>query len=759
MRAWLGPVIAVIVLLGASVGAIAQTASALTPGAEGDAAAEVDLTTPEAIREAVATMSDEEVRALLLERLDAVAEKKTGAPVGVLESLQRLALDSSTGFTAAIDLALDNAANLPGGLVEGIERFHAPRGIDGALHLIGVLLLALAAGFALEWVVGRLFRPLRDRIGEAEPETAAQSLAIVTQRLLIHALGVAAFMLGCWGAISTLHPPEPMSYLILWFFLKEPVLYARVAAGISRFLFSPWVPKLRLVHLGCADAKFLHRHIVVAAFLIGFAQYVLDFLGGHGVNLGQLRLGFWLTLAVTLYIAGAIYLARDGLVQIMRGGRAEISPVEAAVARAYPWLAIGVTLGSWMLSQTLVGLNRWDLLDGRSLTTMILLLAAPPLDSAIRWAVRNFGPVMRGEGEIAERAHAATARAYVRIGRVVALAILVVIIADLWDFEITAFASAGLGSVLAARLIEVFAVLATGYIAWEVCGLWMNRKLAEERAVAAETGDDDQGGEGGGAGGSRLSTVLPLVKVVSQTAIAVLTVLVALGALGIDTTPLLAGAGIVGLAIGFGAQKLVADIVSGLFFLIDDAFRIGEYVEVEGTYGTVEKISLRSLRLRHQNGPLHTLPFGEIRKLTNYSRDWVIMKLRFTVPFDTDLKLVKKLFKQIGKEMWADPIFEGDFIQPFKLQGVYEVDDIGIVIRGKFMAVPGRQWVIRKEVYARVQQAFDENGLSFARREVHVRISGDKGDLGEDDMRAVGAAAAEAAGPPAPAPSAPEPGA
>ena len=103
--------------------------------------------------------------------------------------------------------------------------------------------------------------------------------------------------------------------------------------------------------------------------------------------------------------------------------------------------------------------------------------------------------------------------------------------------------------------------------------------------------------------------------------------------------------------VGFGAQKLVADVVGGIFFLVDDAFRTGEYVEVEGTVGTVEKISIRSMQLRHHKGPVHTIPYGEIPKITNYSRDWVIIKLKFTVPFDTDPNKIKKIFKTIGKTM------------------------------------------------------------------------------------------------------------
>jgi small-conductance mechanosensitive channel len=209
---------------------------------------------------------------------------------------------------------------------------------------------------------------------------------------------------------------------------------------------------------------------------------------------------------------------------------------------------------------------------------------------------------------------------------------------------------------------------------------------------------------------------------------------------------LLAGASIVGLAIGFGAQKLVTDVVSGVFFLVDDAFRTGEYVTVEGTMGTVEKISIRSMQLRHHKGPVHTIPYGEIPKITNYSRDWVIMKLRFTVPFNTDPNKVKKIFKKIGQEMLELEEFKDDFLQPFKSQGMLEIDDVGMVFRGKFMAKPGTQFTIRKEIFNRVNAAFAENGLEFARREVRVALPsmGEK-ELTAEDKQAISAAATQAA--------------
>lgn len=129
------------------------------------------------------------------------------------------------------------------------------------------------------------------------------------------------------------------------------------------------------------------------------------------------------------------------------------------------------------------------------------------------------------------------------------------------------------------------------------------------------------------------------------------------------------------------------------------------------------------------------------------------MKLKFTVPFDTDLKKVKDIFKKIGKDLQQIPELSEHMMQPFKSQGVLEVDDVGIVVRGKFMAKPGQQFTIRKEIYNRVQKEFDANGIQFARREVRVNLNrGDPEGLTQEEREAVASAAAEAAQPVEPKP-------
>jgi small-conductance mechanosensitive channel len=247
----------------------------------------------------------------------------------------------------------------------------------------------------------------------------------------------------------------------------------------------------------------------------------------------------------------------------------------------------------------------------------------------------------------------------------------------------------------------------------------IERKLGE-----GKTGDGEEGeSEAGGLGGSRVETVLPLIRVSIKITLIIMAVLISLSSLGVNIGPLIAGAGVLGIAIGFGAQTLVRDIVSGFFYLLDDAFRIGEYVVIDQIRGTVEKISIRSFQLRHHEGPVHTIPYGEIRTLTNWSRDWAIMKFELRVPFETDIDMVRKMIKQIGLDMADSPQFGPLMLAPLKSQGVNRIDDSALIIRCKFTAIPGQQYLIRREAFTRIQRVFEEKGIQFAPRRVLVEAS------------------------------------
>ncbi|WP_299612258.1 mechanosensitive ion channel family protein [uncultured Tateyamaria sp.] len=703
-----------------------------------------DPLTPEAANALISRLSDTQVRDLLLDQLNTQAAEDVED-----EDVSQLFYHSTAGAFASITTSIERLPILFSSQAKAFSNFASFLGVDGLARTFGFLLLSVAGGIAAEL----LFRRITSAwlvLPKEMPENSglAQNVILLVKRLTSEIAAVGVFVLAAYLITYYLVPPFYRPFIGT----VGPLLIGlpRLAIAVSRFLMAPNNPAYRLVHATDATAKAMVFHMFWFVFLIGFSTFIVRFNAANGVPVGESRLGFWLNLGIHLYAAIVIWRYREASVMMMRGADPDVSPVEERIARAFPFFGVFVALGTWWIVNIVASTGNFALLAGSPhYKTMGLLLFAPAMDTLIRGLVRHLAPPMTGEGPIAERAYASTRRSYIRIGRVIVFGIVLITIANFWGMSPSSIASAGVGERFAGNVIEFLMILSIGYLVYEVVSLWINRKLAAEQTAAGYDPENEEmgGGDGGGAGGSRLSTVLPLILGVSRAAIIILFLLLGLGNIGIDTTPLLAGAGIVGLAIGFGAQKLVSDVVSGIFFLVDDAFRTGEYVEVDGTMGTVEKISIRSMQLRHHRGPVHTLPYGEIPKITNYSRDWVIMKLRFTVPFGTDPNKVKKIFKSIGAEMLDDPLFKDDFLQPFKSQGVLEFDDVGIVMRGKFMAKPGTQFTIRKELLTRVNKKFEEAGIDFARREVRVAIPNlDEHDkLTDDEKIAIAAAASQAA--------------
>jgi small-conductance mechanosensitive channel len=167
--------------------------------------------------------------------------------------------------------------------------------------------------------------------------------------------------------------------------------------------------------------------------------------------------------------------------------------------------------------------------------------------------------------------------------------------------------------------------------------------------------------------------LLPVAGIALLVVIGTIAVLMALSELGVQIAPLIAGAGIVGVAVGFGSQTLVRDIMSGVFYLVDDAFRVGEYTQSGNYKGTVESFSLRSVRLRHQRG---AIPYGMLGAIQNLSRDWVIDKIKIGITYDSDVDQARKIIKRIGQELAEDPEFKSQIRSRCKVLTISEISQL-----------------------------------------------------------------------------------
>ncbi|MFT3999888.1 MAG: mechanosensitive ion channel family protein [Rhizobium sp.] len=256
-------------------------------------------------------------------------------------------------------------------------------------------------------------------------------------------------------------------------------------------------------------------------------------------------------------------------------------------------------------------------------------------------------------------------------------------------------------------------ILLVADLVWQLAKTYIDGKLMQ---VLPAVGDTEEMR----ASRARLQTLLPIFRNILAVVIGIIAIMMVLSGLGVQIGPLIAGAGVVGVAVGFGAQTIVKDVISGIFYLWDDAFRVGEYIESGHYKGVVESFSLRSVKLRHQRGPLATIPFGSLGAVNNMNRDWAIDKIIVKVTYDTDLVKLKKIIRDIGQRLLEDADLAPNIIQTLKMKGVEQFGDFAIEIRLAITAKPNELSVIRRNALALIKQAFDENGIQFAFPTVQV---------------------------------------
>ena len=272
------------------------------------------------------------------------------------------------------------------------------------------------------------------------------------------------------------------------------------------------------------------------------------------------------------------------------------------------------------------------------------------------------------------------------------------------------------------------------YIAWDA--LYVATDAREKHGLAP-------GSEETPIGATRLEALAPFLRVIFGSFIFVTAGLLIIASLDISITPFIAGVSVIGLAISIGSQSLVLDIVSGLCYLAEDAFRVGEYIECGDAKGHVAGFTLRSLRLRHQSGQIHTIPFGQLGRVANFSRDWSTLKFNLRFDHDTDIEKLRMETKKVGLAMAEDPALKDDIIEPLRLQGIDDIDDTATIMRFKITVRPTRQSFIQREAVERSAAAYREAGIAFASATVAVQAIG---STPVDGTVAAGAAAASKVG-------------
>ncbi|WP_299831463.1 mechanosensitive ion channel family protein [uncultured Roseobacter sp.] len=623
---------------------------------------------------------------------------------------------------------------------------------DRRVRSLTFALIFLFFGAGLEWLSRQYTNPLRRRIEFSTFKRPRERLFAALTRTALAFVGLTMFAIGSIGAFSTIDWPPLLRTLILAALVG--ILSVRAINSLTKLFLAPRVPQLRLLPVGDKMARVTGQAIMFFSAMVIFAVSLIDVFDQLTTSDVQGRMAPE-TLSVAVLFAVLLLVAALLLIAIC-----------FAQARKHSDALSDRSMARWRIHLSLLSalvFVTW-LFDVRALmwTVLSIGLAIPILKLLRAWTDMTFDQVIADFRAKAENAtppapsepadtaieedeplepapiidpyetYRPIAQRLIRFAMFIALGLTLALIWNAGIFENSE------NPTVAQRLFSILIDSAAAVLIADL--IWTWGKSSIDRRLAAYKPPEDGQAPGPEA---RMATLLPLLRVVLMVALLSMVVMSVLSSMGVNIAPILAGASVMGIAIGFGAQSLVKDVVSGIFFLVDDAFRVGEYVEIDQLRGTVEKISIRSLQIRHHRGAVHTLPFGELKSMTNYSRDWVIMKLEFRVPFDTDLQLVKKIVKKVGAELKANEHYGDSILDTLKSQGVRRMEEFNMVVGVKFMTRPGEQWLVRRDAYQKVRDAFEANGIRMAERNVKVEIAGDQ-PLTEEERKAVTAAAQDA---------------
>ena len=633
---------------------------------------------------------------------------RTGLPEG--PGPVAIFIEKAGHVVAAVPELGRRLASIPGLLDQSAQ---GGRGTSSFLLLLG---LVAVAAVAAESILRAFISRFRHRLADgARPEQGLRSLGHLLVLALMDAIGVLAVWLICHAAIGAWFS-GPVGQDRLAAAVLDGIFHWRLYVFLFLLILRPGLSQARLVDVADHEARAMYARIEAVMLLIILGRILAQVLLAIGTP--HAAFAAWQVIAAAAYIAAFIWMvigSRAAAAQWF-AGLSTLAPVIGALGRK--WVPVGVTffviLGLTQIYGAVSGLAH---VAGAMLLTLVLVVAVLLFETLMQALVRRLDSQLEGGTPAGDRPKLPDVVA--RCVRVAVLIGVAVTIAETWAVDVLALVDEDQWDAITRSSRTAGFTLFLAYVVWELFKYGTDPYMARRNKDAATAIME---GDAAATPASRISTMMPLLRATGAVLIAVVAVMIALESFGVNITPLIAGASVFGIAISFGSQTLVKDIVSGIFYLSDDAFRVGEYIDCGKAKGTVEGFTLRSIKLRHQNGQVHTIPFGQLGQITNFSRDWITVKFNMRFAGGTDIEKLRKAAKKIGTDMLENPAIKADILAPFKMQGVADVAENAILVRFKFTARPGNPAAIQREAVKRMFNTLPGLGIEFAREGAAVVV-------------------------------------
>jgi moderate conductance mechanosensitive channel len=703
VRAKLLPTIAGLLLLCLYVPALAQT----PPADAQSSRSSVSVTELERL---VGTLQDEGKRAELIETLKTlIAADRARTPE---ESPLTLSGRISTALTATWAKTREAFAQLTEQAGRWREELSAlgdvfadPARRTRNIHATAAFVGIFALGWLAEWVSWRLLAGARRSIKPGLAAGPGERLWRTVVRMLLDLVSVAVFAVAAYAAALVVSPPPAVQAMALNFVHAYAI--GRGLIAFARAILSP--EALRSLPLSGAVASKLFTWV---------RRFVAVGVGGYFLIAAALLVGVPRQAAALLFNVLYLLLAALAVAMILRhrhdvagwlrrraaaaSGWRVLAPLLTTLAPVWHILAILYVVGFFAVSAFNIEDGFAYMARGTAATVaaIALVVIALALVQGRRRLPETIAAAPAAPTSLADRL-----ASYTPIFRWIAAAGLglgaLLLAFEGWGIEAFKWLAGEGGRQVISAFASIALTFAFAVLAWEVASNAIQRHMAAESDGLP------------GVTSARGRTLLPLLQKTLFAFLAVMVVLISLSELGIDIAPLLAGAGVAGLAIGFGAQRLVQDVITGFFMLVEDAVAVGDVVAVAGVSGVVEDMSVRALKLRDLAGTLHTVPFSTVSTVSNMTKNFAYYVLDIGVAYHEDPDEVADVCRAILDQMRQEPAFAASILEPLDVFGLDSFGESAIVVKARIKTLPIKQWFIGREFNRRMKQRFDELGIEF----------------------------------------------
>ncbi|HKX08353.1 MAG TPA: mechanosensitive ion channel domain-containing protein [Stellaceae bacterium] len=706
-------------LLGSLV-AVCLLLSAVPAGAQQVAAppAKTDTVSADELQRLVDSLQNEQDRARLVQQLQAlIAAERSGqpstapaqpAPSNFFDTLSRQ-LDAISGEILATAAAIVDAPRLVGWIESQASNAEArARWLEVLWHLGAVFALAVLAEFLVRAVLARPRAALANRSSASGPVR----LVLTVLRVVMELVPLAAFAAVAYFVLPLLQP-RIGTRLVAEVIIRASVL-ARALLAVARALLISASPLVGL--LGAEEETRNYLYIWTRRF-VGWAVY------GYAVAEAAWWLGVPGGIYTTLLKSAGLVLAVLAIIFVLQNrqplagfiGGKPAAPDQASrsgwrllrhrLADTWHVLAVVYIAGIYAVYALQIQGGFAFLLRATLLSIVLVLGAGILVRIVSSLAQRGFAihPDLQTRFPTLET----RANRYLPVLSAVASTVIYLFaglaLLQAWGADILGWFASGVGRAIAGSAVSIGVVIALAIVIWELFSSAIERYLT----TLGEEGASFQRS-------ARARTLLPLLRTAMMVLIVAIVALVVLSQIGVNIAPLLAGAGIVGIAIGFGAQALVKDVITGLFILIEDTLAVGDVVDVgNGHSGVVEGISIRCLKLRDGAGTVHTVPFSDVTAVKNLTRDYAFYVVDIGVAYGEDTDRVVAELKRVADGLKADPAFGPFILAPLEVIGLDRFDPSGAIVQVRLKTLPSRQWSVGREFNRRFKKAFDAAGIEM----------------------------------------------